>query len=363
MPISTPAVTSVDVVHAAQHPRPDHEERDRDDERPRATTCRARFSIRDASTSSSPPNSATEAAVWPDGKLASTGRPSSRSTSGRSRWTTSVVARYVPDSTQITNSVNAASRQCRESEEHDEQDADEDGDHDPARERRADPREIDERRRPLAGEPVADALVRTPRAPSIFEQDPGQQEAERRSSARQERVAAEDGGEEDADGMLGADGVGEPLRQPARGGLEQRRPERRRRRAIAARRRESSPARPAASFPGGRRRLPSLSFTRCVRVGKHVDRRCPSSSSSSSRSPPASPCSSRRCGTRPRRARRRRRRQQRDEQLGEEAVRHPWLARLLRGRLDPGTATGLALTARARDRHRRRHRCSARSPT
>jgi len=31
-------------------------------------------------------------------------------------------------------------------------------------------------------------------------------------------------------------------------------------------------------------------------------------------------------------------------QLGKEAVRHPWLGRLLRGRLDPGTATGLALT-------------------
>ena len=32
------------------------------------------------------------------------------------------------------------------------------------------------------------------------------------------------------------------------------------------------------------------------------------------------------------------------EQLAKEAVRHPWFARLLRGRLDPGTATGLALT-------------------
>ena len=31
-------------------------------------------------------------------------------------------------------------------------------------------------------------------------------------------------------------------------------------------------------------------------------------------------------------------------QLGKEAVRHPWLGRLLRSRLDPGTATGLALT-------------------
>ena len=31
-------------------------------------------------------------------------------------------------------------------------------------------------------------------------------------------------------------------------------------------------------------------------------------------------------------------------QLGKEAVRHPWLGQLLRGRLDPGTATGLALT-------------------
>ncbi len=32
------------------------------------------------------------------------------------------------------------------------------------------------------------------------------------------------------------------------------------------------------------------------------------------------------------------------QQLGEEAVRHAWLRRLLRGRLDAGTATGLALT-------------------
>lgn len=31
-------------------------------------------------------------------------------------------------------------------------------------------------------------------------------------------------------------------------------------------------------------------------------------------------------------------------QLSRETVRHPWLARLLRSRLDPGTATGLALT-------------------
>lgn len=30
--------------------------------------------------------------------------------------------------------------------------------------------------------------------------------------------------------------------------------------------------------------------------------------------------------------------------LGKESVRHAWLGRLLRGRLDPGTATGLALT-------------------
>ena len=31
-------------------------------------------------------------------------------------------------------------------------------------------------------------------------------------------------------------------------------------------------------------------------------------------------------------------------QLEQEVVRHPWFARLLRGRLDPGAATGLALT-------------------
>ena len=30
--------------------------------------------------------------------------------------------------------------------------------------------------------------------------------------------------------------------------------------------------------------------------------------------------------------------------LGHEAVRHPWLSRTLRSRLDPATATGLALT-------------------
>ena len=30
--------------------------------------------------------------------------------------------------------------------------------------------------------------------------------------------------------------------------------------------------------------------------------------------------------------------------LGEEAGRHPWLRRLIRGRLDPATSTGLALT-------------------
>ncbi len=31
-------------------------------------------------------------------------------------------------------------------------------------------------------------------------------------------------------------------------------------------------------------------------------------------------------------------------QLGKEAIRHDWLGRLLRGRIDPGTATGLAMT-------------------
>ena len=32
------------------------------------------------------------------------------------------------------------------------------------------------------------------------------------------------------------------------------------------------------------------------------------------------------------------------EKLGHEAARHPWLSRTLRGRLDPSSATGLALT-------------------
>jgi undecaprenyl-diphosphatase len=32
------------------------------------------------------------------------------------------------------------------------------------------------------------------------------------------------------------------------------------------------------------------------------------------------------------------------EKLGDQAVRHPWLSKMLRGRLDPATATGLALT-------------------
>ena len=32
------------------------------------------------------------------------------------------------------------------------------------------------------------------------------------------------------------------------------------------------------------------------------------------------------------------------EKLGHEAARHPWLSRTLRGRLDPASATGLALT-------------------
>ena len=44
----------------------------------------------------------------------------------------------------------------------------------------------------------------------------------------------------------------------------------------------------------------------------------------------------RRGGIRRRPARRRRASEAAGTQLGEEAVRHPWLARLLRGRLDPG---------------------------
>ena len=112
MPISTPAPTSVrwcmprsmrDQITKAGIATASDQRRSRS----------IAFSRREASTSRRPQKSATAAAVWPDGKLSFTGSVSSRCTSGRSRWTTSDVARYVPDSMQITNSVKAARRQWR----------------------------------------------------------------------------------------------------------------------------------------------------------------------------------------------------------------------------------------------------------
>ena len=113
-------------------------------------------------------------------------------------------------------------------EEHDEQDPDEGRDHEPAREGRADPREIDRGARPLPDDGAADALV--PGGDAVDLQDhPGQEEADGDRQRKQDRVAAEDGCEEDANGMARADRGGEPLCRPAGRRLEERRP-----RAVAA---------------------------------------------------------------------------------------------------------------------------------
>ena len=129
----------------------------------------------------------------------------------------------MPDSTQITNSVKAARRQCFESEEHDEQEPDESWDHETARERRADPGEIDRRTGPLPDQGAADALVEGGDAVDL-QDDPRQQEAERDRQPEQDRVAAEDGREEDPHRMARADRCGKSLGRAARSGLEQRRP-------------------------------------------------------------------------------------------------------------------------------------------
>ena len=77
-----------------------------------------------------------------------------------------------------------------EHEEHDEQDPDEDRDHEPARERRADPGEVDERTRPLPDEP---RLTRSSQAatPSICRMTLVRRKPSGDRQREQERVAAE----------------------------------------------------------------------------------------------------------------------------------------------------------------------------
>ena len=110
----------------------------------------------------------------------------------------------------------------------DEQHADEDGDHESASQRRADPRQVDRGAGALPDDRAAHALV--PRSDAVdLQQHPGEQEPDGDRQRKQDRVAAEDCSQEDTNGIAGADRTRESLSQPAGGGLEDRRP-----RAVAA---------------------------------------------------------------------------------------------------------------------------------
>ena len=119
------------MVHAAVHARPGDEERDRDQERPQS---------RDGDDGATDPRGEHQQQPPVQGKCRGRvtgrvarvdGRLSSRSTWGRSRWTKRVVARYAPDSMQITNRTKAARRQRRKARNTTRQQAHHRRDHEP----------------------------------------------------------------------------------------------------------------------------------------------------------------------------------------------------------------------------------------
>ena len=165
--------------------------------------------------------------------------------------------------------------------------------------------------------------------------------------------------------MLAADGVGEALREPAGGGLEQRRPARRAGAAVGL----GCTAGSTVTTPGVRsarlrHALPSVLFTpRSPGVNETSTRRCPSSSSSSSLSRSPWPSISRPGSTRRRPVPRRRRATRRERSSRRRRSGTTWLARLLRGRLRPGHRNRSRADARPRRRDPRRdHRRRARVP-
>ena len=216
-----------DVVHAAQHARPGHEHRDRDDERPEDDPDCAILDSRGEDDQQATEQRDRGCRV--PGGVAGVDRealeplhvgPVAMDDKARS----SIGARLDADHEQRERREAPVLRD----EEHDQQDPDESRDHEPAREGRADPREIDRGARPLADDGAADALV--PGGDAVdLQEHPGEEEADGDRQRKQDRVAAENGCEKDANGMTRADRGGEPLCRTAGRRLEERRP-----RAVAA---------------------------------------------------------------------------------------------------------------------------------
>ena len=157
--------------------------------------------------------------MWPEGKLASTGRLSRRWTGGRSRWTTSVVARYEPDSTQITKRVNAARSQERFTRNTTSSTPTTAGitrppaSVDPTQERSVRPglrRSASQRLTSLShfSKPRFGTSSSVSRRPAAI------------VSADQQRVAGDDGRQEDANGMRRAEPTGNALGRRSGRGLE-----------------------------------------------------------------------------------------------------------------------------------------------
>ena len=104
-------------------------------------------------------------------------------------------------------------------QEDEEADADDDRDHQPARERRPDPGEMLLIRGAMAGEPLAHVLVGLTE-PADRQDEVDHREAEEHHRRDQERITGEKRDDEDADGILGAEASREPLGRPARARLE-----------------------------------------------------------------------------------------------------------------------------------------------
>ena len=222
----------------------------------------------------------------PEGKLAVGSSPSRRWTGGRSRSTTSVVARYDPDSTQITNSVKAASSHFRLTRNTTTRDPDHHGNHQTSGHRRADPGEVGERRRSPLREPAVEVVVPLLEAVRRHEQ-PGQQKTRCNGQADEERVADDDHEQEDAYGMRRADPTGETLRRSSGGRFEHR--DRSRGRHVSAATSAAGSAAGKGEMTAPRPVESAASMASCLPSGHdgQTRSRCPSSCSCSSPSPAA----------------------------------------------------------------------------
>ena len=124
---------------------------------------------------------------------------------------------------QITNSVNAASRQWRKLRNNYEKHADQDRDRQSACQGRANPGDVDERRGTGPDQPAAELLV--PLQDTAHSKDAlCEGEADGDRQPYEERITTKRGGEEHADRVLRSNSVGEPLGRAAFGRIEKRCP-------------------------------------------------------------------------------------------------------------------------------------------